>query len=104
MKTIILAITFMGLITYAVRLIPFHGLKLIQELKVIDYLSSMLPIAILTVLVVFSFHLEPHPISLDTLFKLICLTLVVLMQIKWRSATLSMIVGLSIYILLSTVV
>lgn len=90
----------MGLVTFALRALPFVGAQWLQNHPVVQRLGEFLPLAIMTLLLVHSVTgaaLE-HPAGPWP--ELVAVALVVFLQWRSRNALLSIVVGTCLYVLI----
>lgn len=90
----------MGLVTFALRALPFVAAQWLHKQAFVQRLGQILPLAIMTLLLVhsatgaaLSHRSGPWP-------ELIAITLVALLQWRSRNALLSIVLGTGIYVLL----
>ena len=90
----------MGLVTFALRALPFVGAQWLQKHPLVQRLGEFLPLAIMTLLLVHSMtgaaleHVAgPWP-------ELLAIALVVILQWYKKNALLSILVGTLIYVLM----
>ena len=90
----------MGLVTFALRALPFVGAQWLQRHPLVQRLGEFLPLAIMTLLLVHSMtgaaleHVAgPWP-------ELLAIALVVILQWYKKNALLSILVGTLIYVLM----
>lgn len=90
----------MGLVTFALRALPFVAAQWLQKHPVIQSLGQFLPLAIMTLLMVHSVagSASAHPSGPWP--ELLAVTLVVLLQWHSKNALLSILVGTGVYVLL----
>ncbi|MEY5099067.1 MAG: hypothetical protein RJA36_1786 [Pseudomonadota bacterium] len=92
------SIAAMGLVTYALRGLPFVASRWLQRRAVVQRLGRFLPPAIMTLLLLHSARglaLE-HPAGPWP--EALALALVLLLQWRWRNPLLSILAGTAVYV------
>ncbi len=90
----------MGLVTFALRALPFVAAQWLQKHPVIQSLGQFLPLAIMTLLMVHSVADSASANPSGPWSELLAVTLVVLFQWRSKNALLSILVGTGVYVLL----
>lgn len=92
-----------GLVTFALRALPFVFLKTLKSSPLVSFLAVLMPVGVMTVLVVYS--MLGYSASLMRLGAA-ALSLVVTLLLHWwrRRADLSILTGTLLYMLLVNVV
>lgn len=97
---VVAVIVAMGLVTFALRALPFVAARWLQAHSVVQRLGQFLPLAIMTLLLVHSavgasaqHRSGPWP-------ELLAVALVVILQWRGRNALLSILVGTAVYVVL----
>lgn len=99
-KYALAVIVAMGLVTLALRALPFVAAQWLKKHPVVQHLGQFLPLAIMTLLLVHSMTgaaLE-HPSGPWP--ELLAVALVVLLQWRSKNALLSIVVGTCVYVLI----
>ena len=97
---VVTVIVAMGLVTFALRALPFVAAQWLQRHRVVQRLGEFLPLAIMTLLVVHSAagSAQEHPGGPWP--ELAAVVLTVAAQWYGRNALLSIVVGTALYVLL----
>lgn len=90
----------MGLVTFALRALPFVAAQWLQKHLIVQRLGEFLPLAIMTLLLVHSMVGSAAQDPSGPWPELLAVTLVVLVQWWSRHALLSILVVTSVYVLL----
>lgn len=90
----------MGLVTFALRALPFIAAQWLQKHLVIQRLGQFLPLAIMALLLLHSMVGSASQNPSGPWPELFAVTLVVLLQWWSRHALLSILVGTGVYVLL----
>jgi len=94
----ITAIAAMGLVTYALRALPFVAARWLQSRPLVQRLGRFLPSAIMTLLLVHSARglAQEHPAGPWP--ESLAVALVLLLQWRWRNPLLSILAGTAVYV------
>jgi branched-subunit amino acid transport protein AzlD len=90
----------MGLITFALRALPFVAAQWLQKHPLVHKLGQFLPLAIMTLLLVHSATGAAREHASGPWPELLAVALVVVLQWRRRNALLSIVVGTGVYVLL----
>ena len=90
----------MGLLTFALRALPFMGAQWLQRYPVVQRLGQFLPLSIMTLLLVHSATGAALEHSSGPWPELLAVTLVVVAQWRGRNALLSILLGTGVYVLM----
>ena len=93
----------MGLVTFALRALPFVAAQWLQKHAVVRSLGEFLPLAIMTLLVVHSAVASAREHAAGPWPELAAVALVVAVQWRSRNALLSIVLGTGLYVLLRNV-
>ncbi|WP_215778855.1 branched-chain amino acid transporter permease [Paludibacterium sp. B53371] len=93
------AIIAMGLVTFALRALPFVAAPLLRRYPEIDRLGRFLPPAIMTLLVLHTLHGSAHdnPQS-GPWAEIVSAALVMVVQYRWKHPLLSIAAGTVLYV------
>lgn len=94
------AIAAMGLVTFALRALPFVASRWLRRHLVVERLGQFLPLAIMTLLVVHSSAGAAREHEGGPWPELIAVALVIVLQWRGRNALLSIGVGTTVYLLM----
>jgi len=90
----------MGIITFALRALPFVAAQWLQKHPLVHKLGQFLPLAIMTLLLVHSATGAAREHASGPWPELLAVALVVLLQWRRRNALLSIVAGTCVYVLL----
>jgi branched-subunit amino acid transport protein AzlD len=90
----------MGLVTFALRALPFVAAQWLEKHPLVQRLGQFLPLAIMTLLLVNSMMGAAAEHTTGPWPELLAVALVVLMQWRSRNTLLSILVGTSVYVLI----
>jgi branched-subunit amino acid transport protein AzlD len=90
----------MGLVTFALRALPFVATQWLEKNPVVQKLGQFLPLAIMTLLLVHSAVGAAKEHATGPWPELLAVAVVVLVQWRSRNALLSILVGTGIYVLM----
>ncbi|WP_203583552.1 branched-chain amino acid transporter permease [Sheuella amnicola] len=90
----------MGLVTFALRALPFIAAQWLQKHPMIERLGQSLPLAIMSLLLIHSVIGSSSEHDAGPWFELIAITLVVLLQWFSKNPLLSILAGTALYVLL----
>ena len=93
----------MGLVTFALRALPFVAAQWLQKHPLVQRLGEFLPLAIMTLLMVHSVMGSATENPSGPWPELLAVVLVVLLQWRAKNALLSILVGTGVYVLLRNV-
>lgn len=93
----------MGLVTFALRALPFVAAQWLQKHPLVQRLGEFLPLAIMTLLMVHSVMGSATENPSGPWPELLAVALVVLLQWRSKNALLSILVGTGVYVLLRNV-
>ena len=93
----------MGLVTFALRALPFVAVQWLQKHPLVQRLGEFLPLAIMTLLMVHSVMGSATENPTGPWPELLAVALVVLLQWRSKNALLSILVGTGVYVLLRNV-
>lgn len=90
----------MGLVTFALRALPFVGAQWLKKHPIVQRLGQFLPLAIMTLLLVHSMTGSALEHASGPWPELLAVVLVVLVQWRRRNALLSIVLGTGAYVLM----
>lgn len=90
----------MGLITFALRALPFVAAQWLQKHPLVQALGQFLPLAIMTLLLVHSATGAALEHASGPWPEVLAIALVVLLQWRSRNALLSIVLGTCLYVLM----
>jgi branched-subunit amino acid transport protein AzlD len=90
----------MGLVTFALRALPFVAAQWLKKHPAVQRLGDFLPLAIMTLLLVHSAAGSAREHALGPWPELLAVTLVALLQWRSKNALLSIVVGTCVYVLI----
>ena len=93
----------MGLVTFALRALPFVAAQWLQKHPIVQRLGEFLPLAIMTLLMVHSVMGSATANPTGPWPELLAVALVVGLQLRSKNALLSILVGTGVYVLLRNV-
>lgn len=93
----------MGLVTFALRALPFVAAQWLQKHPLVQRLGEFLPLAIMTLLMVHSVMGSATENPTGPWPELLAVALVVGLQWRTKNALLSILVGTGVYVLLRNV-
>ena len=93
----------MGLVTFALRALPFVAAQWLQKHPLVQRLGEFLPLAIMTLLMVHSVMGSATENPTGPWPELLAVALVVVVQRRSKNALLSILVGTGVYVLLRNV-
>ena len=88
----------MGLVTFALRALPFVAAQWLEKHPIVQQLGQFLPLAIMTLLLVHSAAGNAREHSSGPWPELLAVALVVVLQWKRRNALLSILAGTCLYV------
>lgn len=97
---VLLVIAAMGLVTFALRALPFVGAQWLQKHPVVQRLGDFLPLAIMTLLLVHSMTGAAIEHAAGPWPEIMAVTLVVILQWRKKNALLSILLGTLVYVLM----
>ena len=99
-RYVIGVIAAMGLVTFALRALPFVGAQWLNKHPIVQRLGAFLPLAIMTLLTVHSAagSAREHPVGPWP--ELAAIALVAILQWRTRNALLSILLGTGAYVLM----
>jgi branched-subunit amino acid transport protein AzlD len=92
-------ISAMGLVTFALRALPFVAAQWLQKHPVVQRLGQFLPMAIMTLLMVHSVVGSATANASGPWPELVAVSMVVLVQWRSKNALLSILLGTGVYVL-----
>lgn len=99
-KYALAVIVAMGLVTLALRALPFVAAQWLKKHPVVQHLGQFLPLAIMTLLLVHSMTGAALEHRSGPWPELLAVALVVLLQWRSKNALLSIVVGTCVYVLI----
>ena len=93
----------MGLVTFALRALPFVAAQWLQKHPLVQRLGEFLPLAIMTLLMVHSVMSSATENPTGPWPELLAVALVVGLQWRTKNALLSILLGTGVYVLLRNV-
>lgn len=90
----------MGLVTFALRALPFVGAQWLQKHPVVQRLGEFLPLAIMTLLLVHSMTGAVRENAAGPWPEILAAGLVVMLQWRTKNALLSILLGTLVYVLI----
>jgi len=99
-RYVIEVIAAMGLVTFALRALPFVGSQWLKHHPIVQRLGEFLPLAIMTLLLVHSATASALEHADGPWPELLAVTVVVLLQWRSKNALLSIVVGTCLYVLM----
>lgn len=97
---VIAVIAAMGLVTFALRALPFLAAQWLKKHPIVQRLGEFLPLAIMTLLLVHSATGAALAHAAGPWPELLAVALVVFLQWRIRNALLSIVVGTCVYVLI----
>jgi branched-subunit amino acid transport protein AzlD len=97
---LIVVIVAMGLVTFALRALPFVAAQWLQRHPLVQTLGQFLPLAIMTLLLVHSATGAALEHAGGPWPELLAVALVVVLQWRKRNALLSIVLGTCLYVLM----
>lgn len=97
---VLLVIAAMGLVTFALRALPFVGAQWLQKHPVVQRLGDFLPLAIMTLLLVHSMTGAAIEHAAGPWPEIMAVALVVILQWRKKNALLSILLGTLVYVLM----
>jgi branched-subunit amino acid transport protein AzlD len=88
----------MGLVTFALRALPFVGAQWLNKHPLVQRLGQFLPLAIMTLLTIHSAAGSAREHAAGPFPELIAIALVAVLQWRTRNALLSILVGTAAYV------
>lgn len=95
---VIAVIVAMGLVTFAIRALPFVAAQWLQKHPLVTRLGRFSPLAIMTLLLLHSLVGSALEHAAGPWPELIAVSLVVLLQWWWRNPLLSILAGTALYV------
>jgi branched-subunit amino acid transport protein AzlD len=90
----------MGLVTFALRALPFVASRWLNKHPMVQRLGEFLPLAIMTLLLVHAMTGSALEHAAGPWPELLAIALVVLLQWRSKNALLSIVIGTSVYVLI----
>jgi branched-subunit amino acid transport protein AzlD len=90
----------MGAVTFMLRALPFFAAQWLRRHAIVERVGKFLPLAIMTLLLLHTGVAAAAEHAYGPWFELIAVTLVVVLQWKFRNALFSMLVGTLVYVAL----
>lgn len=90
----------MGLVTFALRALPFVGAQWLRKHPVVQRLGQFLPLAIMTLLLVHSAAGSAREHATGPWPEALAVVVVAILQWRARNALLSILVGTGVYVFL----
>ena len=97
-RYVIGVIAAMGLVTFALRALPFVGAQWLNKHPLVQRLGQFLPLAIMTLLTIHSAAGSAREHAAGPFPELIAIALVAVLQWRTRNALLSILVGTAAYV------
>jgi branched-subunit amino acid transport protein AzlD len=97
---VVMVIAAMGLVTFALRALPFLAAHWLKKHPIVQRLGEFLPLAIMTLLLLHSGTGAALEHATGPWPELLAIALVVLLQWRSRNALLSIVVGTTVYVLI----
>jgi branched-subunit amino acid transport protein AzlD len=88
----------MGLVTFALRALPFVGAQWLHKHPLVQRLGQFLPLAIMTLLTIHSAAGSAREHAAGPFPELVAIALVAVLQWRTRNALLSILVGTAAYV------
>ena len=99
-RYVIGVIAAMGLVTFALRALPFVGAQWLNKHPLVQRLGQFLPLAIMTLLLLHSAAGSAQQDRLGPWPELLAVAIVVVLQWRSRNALLSIVLGTTAYVLM----
>jgi branched-subunit amino acid transport protein AzlD len=90
----------MGLVTFALRALPFVAARWLNKHPIVQRLGQFLPLAIMTLLLVHAMAGSAHEHAGGPWPELLAIAVVAILQWYRKNALLSIVVGASVYVLI----
>lgn len=98
-KYLVYAILLMSLVTFSVRALPFYCIEFFKDHPIVRYLSIILPATIMPILVFYSFMIDKSGAAVHYIPEIAASLLIVFIHIWRRNLMISMIVGITAYVI-----
>lgn len=102
-KYVVAVIVAMGLVTFALRALPFVAAQWLKKHPIVEHLGQFLPLAIMTLLLVHSATGSALEHANGPWPELLAIALVVALQWRIKNALLSIVVGTCVYVAMRNV-